>query len=59
LGISVLKLDPDAIRAFGIRITLLALTFAGVLASGVVKKRQRLEVGAWETPKFQAHIHSR
>ena len=35
----------DPFLGLGIRMTLLVLTFAGVLASGVVKKRQRLEVG--------------
>jgi len=33
----------DAFRGFVIRITLLALTFLGVLATGVLKKRQRRE----------------
>jgi hypothetical protein len=35
----------NAFREFSIQMTLLVLTFLGVLATGVVKKRRRLERG--------------
>jgi hypothetical protein len=46
MGVANLPLSfetSDATQEFGIRMTLLVLTFLGVLAMGVVRKRQRLE----------------
>ena len=46
MGLASLPLSfgaSDAFQEYGIQMTLLVLAFLGVLAIGVVKKRQRLE----------------